>query len=102
MFNWIVAFRKLPDDFALNHQSLDNYLFIRYLRMLSLISLTGTVITWVVLLWVNVNGGGGQSELDKFTFSNVSDPNQYYWHTICAWIFLCGSSLPSATHPTFL
>lgn len=88
MFNWITAFRKLQDEFVLNHQTLDNYLFIRYLRMLSLISLVGTVLTWVALLYVNSRGGGGQSGLDQFTFSNVSDPNLYYWHTACAWIFL--------------
>lgn len=90
MFNWISEFRKLPDEFTLNHQSLDNYLFIRYFRMISLICLVGTVITWVVLLWVNSKGGGGQSELDQFTFSNVSDPNQYWWHAVCSWIFLGG------------
>lgn len=88
MFNWISAFRKLPDKFVLNTQSLDNFLFIRYFQMLSLICLVGTIITWPVLLWVNSKGGGGGSELDKFTFSNVSDPNQYYWHAACAWIFL--------------
>ncbi|TIA19856.1 DUF221-domain-containing protein [Aureobasidium pullulans] len=88
MFNWISAFVKLPDQFVLNHQTLDNYLFIRYFRMLTYICLVGTIITWVFLLRVNYNGGGGQSELDMFTFSNVSDPNKIYWHAGCAWVFL--------------
>lgn len=94
MFNWISAFRNLGDDFALNHQSLDNYLFVRYLRMLTLISLVGTVITWIVLLPVNSLGGKGKSGLDKFTFSNISDPSRYYWHAICAWVFLGKSFQP--------
>ncbi|KAH0340249.1 DUF221-domain-containing protein, partial [Aureobasidium melanogenum] len=88
MFNWISAFRKLPDQYVLNHQTLDNYLFIRYFRMLTYICLVGTIITWVFLLRVNYNGGGSQSELDMFTFSNVSDPNKLYWHAVCAWLFL--------------
>ncbi|KAH0000246.1 DUF221-domain-containing protein, partial [Aureobasidium melanogenum] len=88
MFNWISAFRKLPDQFVLNHQTLDNYLFIRYFRMLTYICLVGTIITWVFLLRVNYTGGGSQSELDMFTFSNVSDPNKLYWHALCAWLFL--------------
>ncbi|KAI4757530.1 DUF221-domain-containing protein [Aureobasidium sp. EXF-3400] len=88
MFNWISAFRKLPDQFVLNHQTLDNYLFIRYFRMLTYICLVGTIITWVFLLRVNYNGGGSQSELDMFTFSNVSDPSKLYWHALCAWLFL--------------
>lgn len=88
MFNWISAFRKMPDEFVLNHQSLDNYLFIRYFRMVSLICFVGTVLTWPTLVVVNSKGGGGQSELDSTTFSNVSDPTQYYWHTGVAWIFM--------------
>jgi hypothetical protein len=88
MFNWISAFRKLPDQFVLNHQTLDNYLFIRYFRMLTYICLVGTIITWIFLLRVNYNGGGGQSELDTFTFSNVTDPDKFYWHAGCAWVFL--------------
>lgn len=88
MFNWISAFRKLPDEFVLNHQSLDNYLFIRYFRMVSFICFVGTVLTWPTLITVNVRGGGGQSELDSATLSNVADSSQLYWHAIVAWIFL--------------
>lgn len=96
MFNWISAFRKLPDDFVLNHQSLDNYLFIRYFRMISLISFVGTIITWPFLLYINSQGGGEESGLSKYTMSNVTDPSQYYWHAACATIFL-GTWLPSTT-----
>ncbi|KAI5251124.1 DUF221-domain-containing protein [Aureobasidium subglaciale] len=88
MFNWISAFSKLPDQFVLNHQTLDNYLFIRYFRMLTYICLVGTIITWVFLLRVNYSGGGDQSELDMFTFSNVTDPSKFYWHAGCAYFFL--------------
>lgn len=87
MFNWISAFRKLSDQFVLKHQSLDNYLFIRYFRMLTLICLVGTAITWPVLLPVHYRGAGKKTQLDRFTFSNVVSPKQYYWHATCAWLF---------------
>jgi hypothetical protein len=87
MFNWIGPFRNLPDDFVLNHQSLDNFLFIRYFRMISLITFVGTIITWPTLLVINGRGGGDESELEKYTFSNVTDIQHYWGHTIIAWVF---------------
>jgi hypothetical protein len=101
MFRWISAFRKLPDDFVLNHQSLDNYLFIRYFRMLCLICLTGTIIT-LVLLFINYKGGGGQPGVSRLTLSNVSNPDQMYWHAGCAWIFLGTCTAASSQIKQFL
>jgi hypothetical protein len=95
MFKWISAFRKLPDDFVLNHQSLDNYLFIRYFRMLSLICLAGTGMT-LVLLYVNYTGSGGQPGVSRLTLSNVSNPDQMYWHAGCACVFLGTSTATSS------
>lgn len=73
---------------ALNKQSLDSYLFIRFFKMITLICLVGTCITWVSLLPINYMGGGGKTELSRLTFSNVTDPQKYYWHAGAAWLFL--------------
>jgi hypothetical protein len=88
MFNWISAFRRLSDEDALKQQSLDSYLFIRFFKMITLICFVGTCITWVSLLPVNYMGGGGKTELSSLTFSNVKDPQKYYWHAGAAWLFL--------------
>ena len=88
MFNWISAFRRLSDEDALNQQSLDSYLFIRFFKMITLICLVGTCITWVTLLPVNYMGGGGKTELSSLMLSNVNDPQKYYWHAGAAWMFL--------------
>ena len=71
----------------LNHQSLDGYLLLRYLKIASAICLVGCCITWPVLWPVNITGGAGQTELNKLSFSNVSNKNRYYAHTFVAWIF---------------
>lgn len=57
--------------------------------MIATICLVGTIITWVTLLPVNYMGGGGKSELASLTFSNVDNPQMYYWHVGAAWLLLC-------------
>lgn len=47
--NWIKPFWKIPDEYALQHQSLDAYLFLRFLRMTVVIMFVGCCITWPVL-----------------------------------------------------
>lgn len=92
LLNWIGTFRKVPDIYALQHQSLDAYLFLRFLRMTVVIMFVGACITWPVLFPVNITGGGGQTELDMLAIGNV-DKNakggkyRYYAHLFCGWIF---------------
>lgn len=71
----------------LRHSSLDGYLFLRFLKLMSLICVVGCVITWPILIPVNVTGGAGNEELDLLSFSNVKDGNKYYAHTLVAFIF---------------
>ena len=80
-------FRQLGDDHILRHQSLDGYFFVRYLKMLSIIAFVGCCVTWPVLFPVNATGGGGQSQLDIVSMSNVLNPNRYYAHALIAWVF---------------
>jgi len=87
-FGWLAPFRKIPDEFVLEHQSLDGYLYLRYFGLLAFISFVGCLITWPVLFPVNATGGGGQSQLDILSFSNVANKNRYYAHVFIAWIYL--------------
>lgn len=88
LLNWFGAFSKVPDSFVLNHQSLDGFLLLRYLKVASATCLVGCCITWPVLFPVNATGKGGQKELDLLSFGNVVDKNRYYAHVFIAWIFL--------------
>lgn len=87
-FNWIIDFFSVGDDFILNHYSLDSYLFLRFLKMVFVMTFVGLVTTWPILLPINVTGGGGQSGLDILSFSNVQKPDRYFVHTFVAWLFL--------------
>ncbi|KAI9842644.1 MAG: hypothetical protein M1837_007011 [Sclerophora amabilis] len=85
--NWISAFFRIPDTFVLNHQSIDAYLFLRYLQIASITCFVGCLITWPVLFPVNATGGAGKKQLDLLSFANVVDPYRYYAHTGVSYLF---------------
>ncbi|KAK4100245.1 DUF221-domain-containing protein [Parathielavia hyrcaniae] len=89
-FNWVRSYWKIPDIYALQHQSLDAYLYIRYLRMALVLCFVGVCITWPVLFPVNATGGGGESQLDVLSYSNVNQQtqrNRYYAHALVGWVY---------------
>jgi len=51
-FDWIPAFWRLKDHELLEKQSLDAYLFLRFLKMIILICFVGLCMTWPVLFGV--------------------------------------------------
>jgi signal recognition particle receptor subunit alpha len=77
----------MSDEYILNHHSLDAYLYIRFLKMLTLMAFVGAILTWPILFPVNATGGGGQSGLDILSFSNVDNPARYFAHALIAWVF---------------
>jgi len=88
-FSWIAPFRGLDDEYVLNHQSLDGYLYLRFIKMLTVICFVGSCITWPVLFPVNATAGGTGQEFDMLSFANIPDNqhNRYYAHVFVAWIF---------------
>jgi calcium permeable stress-gated cation channel len=92
LFNWITAFWKIPDSHALRHQTLDGYLFLRFLRVCTTICFVGLCMTWPILFPLNITGGGSSKELDKLSMSNVdssspSGRNRLYGHVLVGWLF---------------
>ncbi|KAI1760520.1 DUF221-domain-containing protein [Hypoxylon sp. FL1150] len=90
LFNWIGPFWRMPNTHPLQHQSLDSYLFLRFLRVLVIICFVGCCLLWPVLFPVNATGGGGATQVDILSYSNIDKDtqyNRYYAHTFMAWIF---------------
>lgn len=88
LFDWIIAMYKLPDTYVLQHHSLDAYLLLRYLKLITIVCLVGCCITWPILFPINATGKGNKRQLDILAFSNVADPARYFAHAFVAWIFL--------------
>ncbi|KAH7311115.1 hypothetical protein BKA65DRAFT_163797 [Rhexocercosporidium sp. MPI-PUGE-AT-0058] len=85
--NWIIPFWKTPDIEILNHASLDGFLFLRYIKMLTVICLVGCCMTWPVLFPIHIYGGGDAEELDMLTFGNVTHTSWLWAHALVAWVY---------------
>ncbi|KAI0387662.1 DUF221-domain-containing protein [Hypomontagnella monticulosa] len=89
-FDWIGPFRQIPDTYSLQHQSLDAYFFLRFLRILVVICFVGCCILWPVLFPVNATGHGAAEQVDILSYAHINkdtESNRYYAHTFMAWIF---------------
>jgi hypothetical protein len=91
-FGWIKDFRNLKDEYILDHQSIDGYLFVRFFKILIATCFLGCLITWPVLFPVNITGGAGQEQLDLLSMSNIKTTgrsvNRYYAHALVSFVFL--------------
>lgn len=86
-WDWIRTVWVVPDKFLLYHQSLDSYLFLRFIRTLIFICLVGAILTWPVLGLVNWFGGGKAKELNRISIGNVKNGKLLYAHAVVAWVF---------------
>jgi hypothetical protein len=105
LFSWIKPLWRTPDTFVLDHSSLDAFLFLRFLKMLIIISLVGCVLTWPILLPLHATGGGGLTELDRVAFGNLVSPRRYYVHALLACIYfgeLIQCEMAKLTLPGFI
>ncbi|KAF3384656.1 putative protein RSN1 [Penicillium rolfsii] len=90
LWNWITAMYRLPDTYVLQHHSMDAYLLLRFLKLISALMLIGCIVTWPILFPVNATGGAGGTQLNLLSISNISDSQygRYYAHCFLAWIFV--------------
>ncbi|KAJ4325981.1 hypothetical protein N0V94_000346 [Neodidymelliopsis sp. IMI 364377] len=86
-WDWVHTMRVVPDKFTLYHQSLDSYLFLRFLRTMIFICVVGCVLTWPILMPINAAGGGTGNELDRVSIGNVAEEKYLYAHAVIAWVF---------------
>ncbi|CAK3869412.1 related to DUF221 domain [Lecanosticta acicola] len=88
VLGWRKEYKQLTDEFVLGHASIDNYLFLRFFKMLTMMCFVGCIITWPILFPVNATGNGGQAGLDILSFSNINPGPRYYAQVFVAWLFL--------------
>jgi hypothetical protein len=88
LFGWVKDFRHIKDEFILDHQSIDGYLFVRFFKVLIVLCFLGCLITWPVLFPINATGGAGKQQLNLLSMSNVVNVNRYYAHALVSFVFL--------------
>ncbi|GAB1198507.1 hypothetical protein APSETT444_007830 [Aspergillus pseudonomiae] len=89
-WGWIIDMYKLPDEYVLQHHSMDAYLLIRFLKLVSMICFVGACMTFPILFPINATGGGGNLQLNILSMSNVEESKyeRYFAHAFVAWLFL--------------
>ncbi|KAK3646643.1 hypothetical protein LTR56_008407 [Elasticomyces elasticus] len=88
--HWFRDFRQLPDRFVLQHNSLDAFLFLRFLKVIAGICVVGCCLTWPILSPVNATGGGDSTQLDRLTTGNIVTKSHWWAHVVIAWVFFLG------------
>ncbi|EME44949.1 hypothetical protein DOTSEDRAFT_70859 [Dothistroma septosporum NZE10] len=88
LLGWKKEYNELKDEFVLGHASIDNYLWLRFFKMLSVMCLVGCFITWPILFPVNATGKGAATGLDILSFSHIEPGPRYYAQTFVSWLFL--------------
>lgn len=88
--SWIRDFWTLSDRFVLQHNSLDAWLFLRFLKFIVWICFLGCCITFPILLPINATGGGRACQLDRISFSNIAKKEHTWAHLVVAWVFFAG------------
>lgn len=94
LFGWLKPLNQIPDTYVLQHNSLDGFFLLRYLKMSVIMTLVGCLFTWPILFPINATGHANppRQQLDILTIGNV-DPYsnygyRYYAHAIVAWIYI--------------
>ena len=92
LFSWLKAVNDIPDTYVLQHNSLDGFFLLRYLKISIIITFCGCLLSWPILFPIDATGAGGRSQLDLLTYGNIdpysTDGYRYYAHAFVAWIFI--------------
>lgn len=86
--DWLRDLVTRKESDILKDAGLDGYFFLRYLRMLFLISVVGIIFLYPIILPVNATANGGQTGFNKLSFTNtVNMKKRYYAHVFTGWVF---------------
>ncbi|KAG8707764.1 hypothetical protein FRC08_000309 [Ceratobasidium sp. 394] len=88
LLSWPLSIFKADHKDIQQHNGMDAYFFVRYLRMMVWIFLPIWLISWAVLLPVDSAGLNNKDGLDQFTFGNIPQDRQvrYAAHLLLAWL----------------
>lgn len=88
IFAWFKDLVTRREAEILQDAGLDGYFFLRYLRLMFIISVVGIITLFPVLLPINATSNGGQTGFNKLSFTNVvNNKDRYYAHVFMEWLF---------------
>ncbi len=85
-WGWFKTLLTRPAKQTISEAGVDGYLFLRYLKVFTLLFLGG-ISTWVILLPINMTHSKQEAGLDQLGISNVGTAKRYYAHAVVSWLF---------------
>lgn len=82
--SWLPPLLRKPAPYIILQAGLDGYFFLRYIGVIMLVSVGSLVVIFPVLFPLNATDSGGQTGLDRLSYSNIRDRNRTYAHAILA------------------
>jgi hypothetical protein len=78
----------MPDEYILNTQSIDGYLYLRFYKVIFTMCLGGCCVCLPILLAVYGSGASGLKNFNLLAISNIAaQPNRYYAPVFVSWVF---------------
>lgn len=88
IISWLRDLVTRREAEILQDAGLDGYFFLRYLRLIFIISVIGILFLFPILLPVNATAHGSENGFNLLSFTNtVRFPKRYYAHVFMGWIF---------------
>ncbi|KAF5124512.1 hypothetical protein DV495_003935 [Geotrichum candidum] len=88
VISWLKDLVTRREAEILQDAGLDGYFFLRFLRLIFLISVIGILFLFPILLPVNATASGDQTGFNMLSFTNtVRFPSRYYAHVLMCWVF---------------
>ncbi|KAF9495804.1 DUF221-domain-containing protein [Pleurotus eryngii] len=89
-WRWVPAILHSPLEDIIHKNGLDAYMFLRYIRLLIIIFLIFTLLTFPIIIPLDAIGlDTGRTGLDRITWSNLADSNKqirFVGHIILAYL----------------
>ncbi|KAF5098088.1 hypothetical protein D0Z00_002175 [Geotrichum galactomycetum] len=88
IISWLRDLVTRREAEILQDAGLDGYFFLRFLRLIFMISVIGILFLFPILLPVNATASSEQTGFNLLSFTNtVNFPSRYYAHVLMGWVF---------------
>lgn len=87
IIQWLTNLLYRPDTFLIQYCGTDGYFFIRFLFEFTCLAIIGILITWPILIPLNVTNSNHLSGLETISFSNVRNKYRFFGHIFISWIY---------------
>lgn len=84
---WLTNLLHRPEAFLIQYCGTDGYFFIRFLFEFTCVAIIGVLITWPILIPINVTNSNHNSGLEAISMSNIKNKWRFLAHIFVSWAY---------------